>query len=145
MTDANRRLAMRWGDFDFVKNPVGSTYSDSKQISTTVTSQLEDDNSLLNHYAEVLAIRHKYAAIARGDYNAVTSSNKNFGGFYIDYKGETIGLFHNTSATELTIDISRCSGLDGHVFTELCDFVGNGASLNGTMLTIGGNTSVILK
>ena len=45
-TDANRRLAMRWGDGDFVKNPTGSTYPDKNQIQTTVADQMADEASL---------------------------------------------------------------------------------------------------
>lgn len=144
-TDANRRLAMLWGDGDRVSNPTGSTYPSDKQIQTTVADQLEDPNSLLSHYAKLINIRTRYPAIARGDYNAVTSSNRNFGGFYVDYQGETIGIFHNTSVNELTVDLSKCSGLDGHTFTQLLEAVGGNATLNGTVLTIAAQTSVIVK
>ena len=72
-TDANRRLAMLWGDKDFIKDPIGSTYESKYQIDTTVASQLEDPDSMLNHYSKLIHIRNKYPAIARGDYNAVTS------------------------------------------------------------------------
>ena len=144
-TDANRRLAMLWGDGDRVKNPTGYTYPSDKQITTTVASQLEDPNSLLNHYAKVIAVRNKYEAIARGDYNAVTSSNSKFGGFYVTYKGEVLGIFHNVSTSSITIDINKCSGLDGNRFTQLLEVLGSSAKLEGNMLTIAANTSVILK
>ena len=145
-TDANRRLAMLWGDGDTVRNPVGSTYPEDKQIKSTVAEQLADEGSLYNYYCRLLAIRHKYEAIARGTYNAVSTKEKNVGGFYIEYKGETLGLFHNTSDEAITIDLATLSGLDGHSFSEACDYVGIGeASLEGTVLTIGAKTSVILK
>ncbi|MBQ3012711.1 MAG: hypothetical protein IJD74_04135 [Clostridia bacterium] len=145
-TDANRRLAMLWGDGDPIKNPVGSTYPADKQISVTVADQIEDEESLYNYYCKLIAVRHKYEAIARGDYNAVTSSSKNFGGFYIEYEGEVLGLFHNTSDEEISIDLATCSGLDNHTFSTLCEYIGMGkAKLNGTVLTIGAKTSVIIK
>ena len=145
MTDANRRLAMIWGDGDLIRDPVGSTYDAKYQIKTTVASQLQDENSLLGAYQEIIAVRNRYPAIARGDYNAVTSANKNFGGFYVEYQGEILGIFHNTSLSEITIDISRCSGLDGHSFTQLLESVCGEATLEGTMLTISAQSSVILK
>ena len=145
MTDANRRLAMLWGDDDLIKDPVGSTYSKENQISTTVATQLQDENSLLRAYQEIIAVRNRYPAIARGDYNGVTSSNKKFGGFYIEYNGEILGLFHNTSTEEITIDLATVNGLDGHVFTTVCESVCGEASLNGTVLTISPQSSVILK
>lgn len=145
MTDANRRLAMLWGDNDFVKDPTGTTYDKKYQITTTVASQLEDENSLLNAYQQVISVRTRYPAIARGDYNAVTSSSRNFGGFYVDYEGEILGIFHNNSAEELVIDLSKCNGIDGHSFTTVCEVLGDGATLEGTTLTISGFTSIILK
>ena len=35
-TDANRRLAMLWGDNDTVKDPIGTTYDSSKQLNGTL-------------------------------------------------------------------------------------------------------------
>lgn len=146
MTDANRRLAMLWGDGDSIKNPQGSTYPSENQITTTVASQLEDPNSMLNHYSKLIHIRNKYLAIARGDYNAVTTSHKNVAGYYVEYNGEILGIFHNNSANQITVDLNKATGIDGNTFLAVCDFVGNGsATLDGTMLTIDGYTSVILK
>ena len=145
-TDANRRLAMLWGDGDTIKNPVGTTYSEKNQVKATVKDQLKDKESVLRHYSELIAIRHKYPAIARGDYNAVTSESKNFGGFYIEYNGEIIGLFHNTSKEQMEIDLSSLEGLDQNSFSKLCDYIGAGkAKLNGNTLIIDAFTSVILR
>jgi glycosidase len=145
-TDANRRLAMLWGDDDTIKNPVGSTYADSKQITTTVVDQLADENSLLRYYCRLLSVRHRNPAIARGTYNALDCGKKNLGGFLIEYENEKVGLFHNTSTEEITYDLSSCAGLEGYNFTELCESIGAGsAKLEGTLLTLSGQTSVILK
>ena len=145
-TDANRRLAMLWGDGDTVSNPAGSTYPADGQIQSNVKTQLEDDSSMLIHYTKLIAIRNKYPAIARGDYSLVTSDTKNLGGFLVEYNNEVIGIFHNNSTDTITIDISQCDGLGGYVFAELSDYVGVGeAKLEGNTLTIDGQTSVILK
>ena len=146
-TDANRRLAMLWGDEDLVGDPTGSTYPSDKQIQSNVAMQLEDEGSLYNYYCKLIAIRHKYPAIARGEYNSVTSNYKNVGGFYIEHDGEVFGLFHNNSAIDtLSIDLSACEDLDGHTFTKLCDYIGMGAAtLEGSILTIDPQTSVIIE
>ena len=142
MTDANRRLAMLWGDDDLIRNPEGSTYSEKNQIQTTVADQMADENSLYRYYCRLLTIRHSYPAIARGDYDAISIS-KNFGGFAISYEGENLYLLHNTSTEEVSYDLSK---LEGHTVTELCEFIGVGtAVLEGTVLTVGPQTSVILK
>ena len=145
-TDANRRLGMLWGDGDTIGNPVGTTYAQKNQIQTTVKDQLKDKDSLLMHYSSLISIRHKYPEIARGDYNAVISDTKTFGGFYIEYNGQVIGLFHNTSAEQVEISLSSLQGLDGHSFSKLGDYIGAGkAKLKGDTLIIDGYTSVILK
>ena len=145
-SDANLRLAMLWGDGDLVKDPKGTTYDPKNQVQTTVKDSLENSVSLLNHYRELISIRTKYPAIARGDYNVVTSSQKNFGGFYVKYEGAVLGIFHNTSLTELTIDLSKCSGIDGIRFTQLLEVVGvANATLENGILKIGPQTSVVVK
>lgn len=145
MTDANRRLAMLWGDGDRIRNPEGSTYKQENQIDTTVSDQLLDDTSLLAHYSKLINIRTKYPAIARGDYNTVTSTNSNLGGFYVEYEGEILGILHNNSANSITMDLTKLRGLDDHSLTEILEVIGYNATLDGTMLTIDGYTSIILK
>ena len=141
-TDANRRLAMLWGDGDYVRDPEGSTYPAKNQIQTTVADQTADENSLYSYYCRLLAIRHKYPAIARGLYESLNGS-KNFGGFRIEYEGEVLGLLHNNSTEEVTYDLSK---FDNCSFSEICDFIGMGsASLEGSVLTLGPQTSVIVK
>ena len=145
-TDANRRLAMLWGDEDLIRDPVGSTYPAKNQIQTTVTDQMEDENSLYQYYCKLISVRHSYPAIARGTYSAVSGGHSNVGGFLIEHEGETIGLFHNTSTEEITVDLSECADLGEHTFSKLLDYVGMGkAKLKGNQLTIGPQTSVILE
>ena len=143
-TDANRRLAMLWGDDDLIRDPVGSTYSPEKQVQTTVKDQIEDENSLYNYYCELIAIRHKYPAIARGDYRAVDCGEKNLGGFIVEYDGEKIGIFHNNSAIDsLSFDLSK---LDGDTFKNICDSIGTGeGTIKGTTLTLPPQTSVVVN
>ena len=142
MTDANRRLAMLWGDDDMIRDPVGSTYADDKQIQTTVADQVADDNSLYSYYCELIAFRHQYPAIARGVYSDLKCKEKNLGGFAIEYEGQTIGLIHNNGTEAISIDLADLNV----TFTELCGFIGMGeATLEGTVLTVGPQTSVVVQ
>lgn len=146
MTDANRRLAMLWGDGDLIKNPVGSTYPEKSQIQTTVADQIVDENSLYSYYCKLIAIRHKHPEIARGDYTAFSCGSNKLGGFIVEYEGETILIIHNASTTEMTYDLATCSALAGISIEELCDYIGvSTASLEGTVLTVGPQTSVIIR
>ena len=147
MTDANRRLAMLWGDSeDLVSDPIGANYPQKNQIQTTVADQLADEGSLLRYYQRLIALRNSHEAIARGTYTALDCADKKFGGFLIEHEGETIALFHNTWAEEVSFDLSTCKGLEGLTLTQMLDFIGVGtAKLEGTVLTVGPQTSVLLK
>jgi glycosidase len=146
LTDANRRLAMLWGNDYTPRNPVGSTYPADKQIKTTAMEQIEDKNSMYNHYARVIAVRHRYPAIARGNYTAISCGNNKLGGFLVEYNGEYLVIIHNTSGGELSYDLTRCSALSGKGIDEICDYVGTGkATLNGNLITVPAYTSIILK
>jgi glycosidase len=144
MTDANRRLAMLWGDNDTVEDPIGSTYSEDNQTNGTVKSQLKDKDSLLNHYKKLIMIRKAIPEIARGEYTPLQFNGYySFGGFLSTYNDSTIGIFHNVGDTELVIDLSNFTEQE---FSEVKAYVGvNNATLNGQTLTIGAYTSVILK
>ena len=143
MTDANRRLAMLWGDGDLIRDPEGTTYQKKNQITTTVAEQMADENSLYSYYCDVIAVRHRYPAIARGTYTVLKGSSRNLGGFQIDYQGDTLCLLHNNGQQELTFDFSKVEGFTPEM---LCDFVGMGsAKLEGNILTLGPQTSAIVK
>ena len=140
MTDANRRLAMLWGDGDLIRDPEGSTYPDDKQISSTVAEQMKDKDSLFRYYCRLLTIRHNHPAIARGIYTALNTGEKNFGGFSIDYEGKTTLLLHNNGSEAISYDLSEYGA------TKLLDFIGVGsASMKGTMLTLDPQTSAIVE
>ncbi|MDT8336212.1 MAG: alpha-amylase family glycosyl hydrolase [Candidatus Izemoplasmatales bacterium] len=144
MTDANKRLAMLWGDKDTVEDPIGTTYNEENQTNGTVKSQLKDSESLLNHYKKLIMIRKSNPEIARGTYTPIIFNGYySFGGFLSTYENSTVGVFHNLSDEELVIDLSNYTN---HEFETIRAYVGvNSASLSGQTLTIGAYTSVILK
>lgn len=142
-TDANRRLAMLWGDDDTIKNPSGSTYKDKNQINGTVSTQIVDEGSLYNHYKKLIMIRKAFPEIARGQYVSLPSNNTTIGGFIATYNDSSVCVIHNASQESISIDLSE---LNAEQFKILCSYVGiSNATLNGTKLTIGAMTSVILK
>lgn len=144
-TDANRRLAMLWGDEDTIRDPMGTTYDVKKQTNGTVAEQLADPASLLHYYGKLMSLRKQYPQIPRGDYKALDFGKKNFGGFLITYNGEQTVLLHNTSTEELVIDLAKCSGYPADL-KKLSESIGQGeASLSGTTLTIAPQTSVIIQ
>lgn len=145
-TDANRRLAMLWGDGDTIEDPVGTTYDVKKQTNGTVKEQLENEEGLLRYYSKILTIRNTYPEIPRGDYEALSFGETRFGGFLITYNGEQTVLLHNTSSVnEIVIDLTKCADFPDKEMT-IAEVIGQGsAKLNGTTLTLDPFTSVILK
>ncbi len=139
-TDANRRLAMLWGDGNTVKNPVGADYGADKQIKAGVKEQREDPNSLYTYYKKLIMIRKANPAIARGEYKAVSIDGSKVGGFTATLDGVTVLVLHNPGRGYQTVDLSAIGA-----FTSLRAVVGMGsAELNGASLDIEGQTSVVL-
>lgn len=142
-TDANRRLAMLWGDGDTVKDPEGSTYDVSKQVDSTVAGQLADGGSLLSYYKKLIMIRKANPEIARGEYKALSFPDTKLGGFTSTWEGGTVCVLHNTTTHELTVDLSTATGL---TFSEIAAVIGQAdAALDGNTLTLGGQTSAVLR
>ena len=141
-TDANRRLAMLWGDGDTVKNPIGSSYS-AQSPSGTVQDQLPDSGSLYNHYKKLIAARKANPEIANGTFTPLELVEGKVGGFLSEYQGKTVAVIHNAETESVTIDLSKYTDLP---FASVAACVGLGAAkLEGSILTLGGQTSVILR
>jgi len=141
-TDANRRLAMLWGDEDTVKNPEGTTYK-AEQANGTVASQKADGSSLLNHYKRLIAIRKAHPEIGQGNYTQLENTGSKVGGFLSELNGSVVMVLHNTGTEEATVDLSKLNGTQMTVISATAGM--GGARLEGTQLTIDPQTSVILK
>ena len=139
-TDANRRLAMRWGDGDTVRDPEGSDYG--AQTEDTVAGMLQDEKSLLHHYMRLLAIRKANPEIARGAYKALSFEDTKAGGFLCTWNGRTAGVFHNTGKQEAVLDLREA----GYPFERIEAVIGKkDASFADGILTLGSQTSAVLK
>ncbi len=139
-TDANRRLAMLWGDGDQVKDPEGTTYKASNQVSTTVVAELGNGAGLYNYYKRLLMIRSANPEIARGEYVALALKGK-MGGFTATWSGSTVCVLHNTTKDAAAVELSELGNFD-----TISAVIGLGdATLSGTTLTVSGQTSVVLR
>ena len=142
-TDANRRLAMVWGDDDTTKDPEGATYGRDKQIQKGVRDQKTDEKSLYTHYKKLIMIRKANPAIARGEYKSVSIAGSKVGGFTATLDGKTVLVLHNTTKSAQTIDLSQLGD-----FKTIRAAIGLGSAqltgVNGSTLTLDGQTSVVL-
>lgn len=142
-TDANRRLAMLWGDGDTVRNPAGSDFDESKQVNGTVKDQENNGDSLMNYYKRLIMIRKANPEIALGDYTALDFKDTKIGGFVSTYEGSSVCVIHNTTSSTGTVDLSTVTDIG---FNEINATAGFGsATLDGSILTIDEQTSVVLR
>ena len=142
-TDANRRLAMVWGDDDTVKDPTGTTYPASNQVEAGAAGQIGDSDSLYNYYKRLIMIRKANPAIARGNYQALSLPHTKVGGFIATWEGDTVCVLHNTTLNEVQLDPAAVSA---GLTPEISASVGQGkATLEPGTLTIPAQTSVVLR
>ncbi len=142
-TDANRRLAMLWGDGDTVSDPEGATYTSDKQINGTVAEQITDSESLYSHYKRLIMIRRANPEIASGEYRALEFSDTKLGGFISELDGSKVAVLHNTTDEEITVDAAQ---LTSEGLSEIRSVIGTGtAMLQDDMLTLGADTSVVIR
>ena len=141
-TDANRRLAMLWGDGDTVKDPTGATYDASKQVEHGAADQMGDSGSLYSYYKRLIMIRKANPEIARGDYKALTVADSKLGGFSATWENSTVCVLHNATTEPITVDLAAVTDVP---LQEIRAVVGMGsATLDGTTLTLDGQTSIVL-
>ena len=107
-----------------------------------MAEQLGRADSLYSYYKRLILIRRANPEIARGEYRAVSVPDSKVGGFVSTLDGSSVLVLHNPSLGGKTVDLAAL-GLD---FTQLCAVIGQEeASLEGSILTIGGQTSVVLR
>ena len=137
-TDANRRLAMLWGDNDTIKDPIEANFPSNRQVNGTVKEQLANKISLLHHYQKLIHIRNKYPFIARGIYEQLNLNNEHVGGFKVTYNNEITYIIHNNSDSSITIDNLK--------YNQIIEVIGlNDASYQNGQLTIGAQTSILIR
>ena len=142
-TDANRRLAMLWGDGDTVQDPPGSTYN--KQTPYSVQDLKQMPGNLIEHYRKVIAIRKANPEIARGKVTALQFPETKAGGFLCTWNGSTVAVMHNPTGSTRTVDLGQATEIP---LNRIVAWVGGAearAELEGTLLTLGPQTSAVLK
>ena len=137
VTDANRRLAMVWGDGDTVQDPPGASYNN--QTDYSVQRQRPRSDSPYTYYKRLLMIRKAHPEIARGELKALSFTGTKAGGYACTLNGSTVLVMHNTTTAAETI---KLTGWNSY---RLCEWIGMGsAELNGTALTLAGQTSAVI-
>ena len=140
-TDANRRLAMLWGDGDTVRDPEGATYTKQTPYSVKDLSRMGD--SLYNYYKRLLLIRRANPEIARGEYTPLNIQDDYAGGFLCTWQGKRAAVLHNPGSAGRKIDLKK-AGLTEDM--ALFAFIGLGeARIENGVLILEGQTSAVLR
>lgn len=142
-TDANRRLAMVWGDGDTVRDPQGTTYPAENRADGSAVEQMGSPDSLYSYYKRLILLRKANPEIACGDYKALVLSDTKVGGFTASRNGKSCLVLHNTTGSAATLELGA---LGLAAFTEISGYAGRGtATLDGGVLTLEAQTSVVLR
>lgn len=118
LPDQNVRIPLKWGEASNkgdCKPLAGAT--ESKYPYPSVSEQLEDKNSILNYYKQVLRVRNQNPEIARGKASLVTKDTKEDKVLFIakEYNGSKIGIIFNFHPmNDLIIDYKK------YGFNEVC-------------------------
>jgi glycosidase len=102
--DENKRAAFVWSIVETAgqtKGPQGMT--ERPNMREGAMEQLLRPGSLLNRYRELIALKNKYPAIARGVPAAVNTGEKSICAYTITYGSECLLIAHNFSKDEITV------------------------------------------
>ena len=103
------------------------------------------DEKEAEHYRKVIAIRKANPEIARGKVTALQFPETKAGGFLCTWNGSTVAVMHNPTGSTRTVDLGQATEIP---LNRIVAWVGGAearAELEGTLLTLGPQTSAVLK
>jgi glycosidase len=110
--DERIREPFIWDNKDGSKN---SSWIDSRndENKVAVNVQLQDKESLLNLYKNIIAVRNNSEALKYGDFELVETKGSNVFAFKRTIKDETVYVYVNLAAEDMkeNIDISKAKVL----------------------------------
>lgn len=134
--DENKRMAMLWGEGNDCNSPAAADYT--KQIDSSVKEQESDEESLLNFYKEVIAVRNKYPLFTDADVESFETDNSSL--YALTYLGEdNITVITNMSDSEVELVLDGEYALD-----SIIDVVG-APTLEGSTLKLPAYSTAIIK
>ena len=145
--DPNKRLPMLWSNTELVGipyNPPGATQSISDLDG--VDTQMDDKNSLLNFYKEILTIKKRFPEIARGEMTRLDTQNPEICAYTMTWGNRTVLVIHNLSDRELSEDLETLH--PGKVKIRgslLCDSDNSAARIEKGLLTLPPCSTTILQ
>jgi glycosidase len=139
--DPTKRLPMLWDSSvaQTMKNPPQASIIE--QQFSGVIQQLEQDDSIINHYKKALNLRLKYPEIARGVVEPIEFDNVGLITYQIEYENDKIIVVHNVTNDVIKIDI-KGSLLEGN---RIIEYLNSKAKLSNGILEIPSLSTALLK
>ncbi len=141
--DPNKRLPMLWGDKNeegLCNYPPGSDYTN--QIETSVQSQLEEDDAMLNHYLEAITLRNQYACFESGAITKLEVEDSALYAMLHESEDEKIIVLHNFSdqSVQYTIpyDYIKSDSLNDFEANKIENNIAKLAPYSSMVIQIGG-------
>ncbi|MBO6067575.1 MAG: alpha-amylase, partial [Bacteroidales bacterium] len=134
------RTPMLWDKAgkDCAKKGVNNKVDNSMLTAAiSVEAQQADDASILNVYKTWSRLRNTYPALAEGSMSAANISGSTIAAWYMTSGSQKLLVIHNVSTSAKTVAVSDD-------MSKPIALLGN-ASVKGSALTIGGNSSVVFE
>ncbi|WP_078408740.1 alpha-amylase family glycosyl hydrolase [Priestia abyssalis] len=103
----------------------------------SVETQDKQNDSLLNHYREMIRVRQQHDELVKGNLESVQANNSQVVAYSRSYKNKSIQVYHNISSKPITLTISHRGKL---IFASE-----KGAKKEKSTLVIPANTTVLVK
>lgn len=111
----NARTPMQWDDSAHAGFTTGIPWFDVNQAYSKINAklQIEDDDSILNYYRELISIRKKYDIIVHGDYRLLCPESEALFVYIRVLNEQKLLTICNFTGDDMTFEIPEGEGFDG--------------------------------
>jgi len=143
--DENKRLPMLWSATDKTGIPGPPPNAEFfEQPAQGVAEQLADENSLLNYYIKIIAIKNATPEIARGTLKAIDTGMEGIVAFSCEYNGAKVIVMHNLAESPASVTLPK----DTYAYKKIAGWLsvsGEKVKLKGETVEMPARSTVILK
>ena len=145
-TDPDKRAGMYWSSTDktgYVEKIPGQTQNNLPEKA--VDEQLKDDNSLLNFYKRVIALKNQNPEIENGTLTVVDVGSKAAAGYICDANGSKVLVMFNagSKSAKVTVpeDVFKINEVRGYLLADAGDNQSPAAGADKINAILGGGTA----
>ena len=112
--DEYKRMPFKWNEDDSLPNTdwyykmYGQKYLIGSSIPALDT-QIDDENSMFNHYKNLISLRKSSNALNDGAYESFKVDSQDVMAYKRESDDETVYVFHNLSSQPVTLDVPEAS------------------------------------